>query len=237
MKSTKQILVLGSGYVGSRLVRALGAMTTHSSPEKASKNQTIYFNLQDALSWKNLPKSDAVVWTFPALPLASVQAFYNAQLSEVKKLIVCASTSCYQVTEQNQLLTEETPLDLGRQRVIGEEWLREQGATILTLAGIHGPNREPINWLRKNLIKTPQKRVNLVHVDDIVTITCRLLEDEREISGQRFNLTDGEGRFWQEIADHYDLFISESNQSYDSKRISNEKIVKWLKNYHFKTLY
>lgn len=233
---TMNTLILGGGYVGSRLSKRLGAAMTHRSTEKATQ-QSIYFDLADRSSWVNLPSADKVVWTFPAQPLEVIQAFHRAKLTQVQKLFVYASTSCYQTLQPDQRVDENQPLDLSRERVAGEEWLRQQGATILALAGIYGPNRHPVDWLRKGLIKTPDKRVNLIHVDDIVAITEHLLNDVRNLRGERFNLADGEALHWRDIAEHYGISIQDSGKTYDSKRISNDKICDWLGGYRFRALF
>lgn len=234
---TINTLILGGGYVGRRLADRLGATTTHRSEGKCHVGQSVYFDLADRDSWNNPPVADNVVWTFPAVPLEQVQAFYRTKLQNVGKLFVYASTSCYLTQQTDQLIDETRELDLTRQRVVGEEWLRQQGATILVLAGIYGPNRQPLDWLKKGVIKTPDKRVNLIHVDDIVAITLRLLNDERDLRGERFNLADGEASFWRDIAGHYGITLEDSGKSYVSKKVCNAKIRDWLGGYRFRALF
>ncbi|WP_031435163.1 Rossmann-fold NAD(P)-binding domain-containing protein [Methylomarinum vadi] len=229
-------LILGGGYVGRRLADRLDAAMTHRSEEKAMR-QSIYFDLSAPDSWDSLPQAGNVIWTFPAAPLDQVQAFYRTKLTNVRKLFVYASTSCYRTQQTDLRIDEDQPLDLTRERVVSEEWLRQQGATILVLAGIYGPNRQPQDWLRKGLIKTPDKRVNLIHVDDIVTITERLLDDDRNPRGERFNLADGEALLWRDIADHYGLPLQDFGNSYASKKVSNDKIRDWLGGYRFRALF
>nr|WP_305909025.1 hypothetical protein [Methylomarinum sp. Ch1-1]MDP4521900.1 hypothetical protein [Methylomarinum sp. Ch1-1]MDP4521927.1 hypothetical protein [Methylomarinum sp. Ch1-1] len=178
-----------------------------------------------------------MIWTFPAAPLEQVQDFYRTKLADVERLFVYASTSCYLAPQGDQWIDESQPLDLARERVAGEEWLRQQGAAILVLAGIYGPNRQPLDWLKKGLIKTPDKRVNLVHVDDIVAITERLLNDQRDARGERFNLADSEALHWRDIARHYGVDIQAEAKNYVSKRISNDKIRLWLGGYSFRPLF
>jgi hypothetical protein len=57
--------------------------------------------------------------------------------------VVCYSTtSVYQVDEPGQLV-DETTLLRQTQRIEAERFLQQRGATILTLAGIFGPERTP----------------------------------------------------------------------------------------------
>lgn len=234
---TAKNLILGGGYVGCRLAQQLGAAQTYRSNEKSGAQGSLYFDLQDEQSWNNVQPGENVVWTFPAAPLEQVKAFYRAKLTKVNKLFVYASSSCYLVQKQGQWVNESQPLNLSRERVLAEEWLRDQGATILVLSGIYGPDRQPLDWLRKGLIKTPDKLVNLIHVDDIIDITECLLNDKRDLRGERFNLSDGKPLIWREIAEHYEINLPVVSKIFDSKRIDNEKICNWLGRYHFRSLF
>lgn len=236
MREHNTTLILGGGYVGRRLAERLGAPATQRSEAKTAARRALYFDLADRDSWHAMPQSDPVIWTFPAVPLRNVKAFYQAKLKDVATLFVFASTSGYLTQHPEQWIDENHPLDFSRERVAGEEWLREQGATILVLAGIYGPDRQPRDWLKKGLIKTPDKRVNLIHVDDIVTITERLLNGARNPRGERFNLADGEALYWREIAQHYRIAIQAKDQDCDNKRVSHDKICRWLGGYRFRSL-
>ena len=221
-------LILGRGYVGSALSDVLSASFTHSTPHKANENNAIYFNLTDKQSWQNLPPARNVIWTFPAAPLALIREIHTNYLTGVNRLLVYASTSCYLITTNDEIVTEQQPLDHSKERVAGEEYLRQQGATILTLGGIYGPHREPVNWLRMGRIRTPDKRVNLIHRDDIVAITALLLNKNLMIEGERYNLTDGQSRFWKDIARHYSITLHDQQKPFESKIICNRKILALL---------
>jgi nucleoside-diphosphate-sugar epimerase len=229
-----QTLILGAGYTGQVLAEHLNAAYTRRQPLSAS---AIYFDLNQPDCWQNIPNVPQIIWTFPATPLEQVQAFYNAHLIQVPKLFVYASTSCYQVDEDDAWIDETQPLDLSRERVKSEEWLREHGATILVLAGIYGPNREPRNWLQRGLIKTPYKRLNLIHRDDIVAITSQLLNSDLDLRHQRINLADGEPLRWKEIAAHYGLSLKDEKEQGFSKRISHQKLKQFLPDYTFHRLF
>ncbi len=227
-------LILGAGYTGQVLAERLNAVFTRR--QTVSSPNAIYFDLNQPDSWANIPRCPYVVWTFPATPLAQVQTFYQTHLAQAQKVFVYASTSCYQVDEDDAWVDETQPLDLTRERVKGEEWLREQGATILVLAGIYGLGREPRHWLQRGLIKTPNKRLNLIHQDDIVEITLQLLASDLDLQRQRINLTDGEPLRWQEIAKHYGIDLKET-QTVISKQISNHKLKQILPDYSFRRLF
>jgi nucleoside-diphosphate-sugar epimerase len=227
----QDILILGHGYVGSALASKLPhAMCTNSSVEKANSNASIYFNLKDRNSWNNLPAATTIIWTFAATPLDLVEEIYQNKLQQdCDKLLVYASSSCYQLSSDNNLVTEKHSLSYSKPRVAGEEYLRNHNAAILVLSGIYGPERQPLNWLQKGLVRSLQKKVNLIHRDDIVDITCYLLTHNCVPYGQRLNITDGMSRRWSDIADHYGVHPDEIsgdivNNHLLGKSVSNQKL-------------
>ena len=234
------VLILGNGYIGQTLkARFPGSVHTHRSVEKARQTNGIHFDLNNRQSWANLPNPDTVIWTFPAQPLDLVEAFYHENLAQCPNLLVYASTSCYQVDIQDAIVTENSELDVSKPRVSGEEFLRQQGAAILVLSGIFGPQREPIEWLRKGRIKHFNKIVNLIHRDDIADITFYLLENQLTPFGERLNLTNGQYHRWSDIADNYGMEYSAiTNNTSLSKSVSNAALCRLLgKNFTFRDLW
>ena len=235
----EKTLILGCGYVGCALAEKIpDAIFTHRSIQKAEEPNGIYFNLDDLNSWDNIPVVADIIWTLPAAPLNLVQKFHKTVLPDCSRIVVYGSTSCYLTSKNEEVVTEEHPLDLNRGRVAGEEYLRKAGATILVLSGIYGPNREPANWLRKGLIRSPDKRVNLIHRDDIVDITLTLLNENLLPQGERINLSDGVGHVWSEIAGYYSIDIKADDNPVKNKIISNRKLRELLpEGFQFRELY
>jgi nucleoside-diphosphate-sugar epimerase len=235
----EKTLILGCGYVGSALAEKIpDVVCTYSSVQKTDKRNGIYFHLDDRNSWDNIPAVADVIWTLPAAPLNLAQEFHKTVLNNCNRIVVYGSTSCYLTSKNEEVVTEEHPLDLNRDRVAGEEYLRKAGATILVLSGIYGPNREPVNWLRKGLIRSPDKRVNLIHRDDIVDITLFLLNENRLTEGERINLSDGVGRLWSEVAGYYLIEIKADDTLVKNKIISNQKLRGLLpEGFQFRELY
>jgi len=227
-------LILGRGHVGKALHKSNESFL-YTNRKKSHTNQII-FDLENKTTWKNIPKTDNIVWTFPAKPLELVQEFYEERLSKIKNLIVLASTSCYVNKRQKEKIDENSTLNTGLIRVKGEEFLRKQGATVLCLAGIYDQERNPLNWLRKNLIRNPKKVVNLVHTDDIVTIIEHFLKNP--VPGERFNVCDGFPRTWQEIGDRIGFEFRMPGEREVSKLINNEKVKSTLpKDFKFRPLF
>ena len=192
-----KITVLGAGYVGSRFVEKYSCANSYRS--QPANDASFYFDLNDRESWQNIAETDAVLLTFAIKDLALIQDFYEHSLKSIDKVYVYASTSCYQVNYNEETVTEKSELVLSTARVECEEWLRQQGATVLTLSGIFGPNRMPENWLKKGLIKNANKTLNLIHVDDIVDLTYRLMQSD--LKGERINLSSGEKIYWYQLAE------------------------------------
>jgi nucleoside-diphosphate-sugar epimerase len=192
------MLILGAGYVGRALrAAAPGAVATHRPGAPLGPGERA-FALEDEGTWPGLPVHGAdVVWTFPAAPLPLVRKFHAAALGDAHTLVVFGSTSAYAPAEPDALITERSPLDLAQPRVAGEEWLREQGAAVLQLAGIWGPGREPLGWLTRGLIRNGRKRVNLIHVADIVATV--LAVQAAGLRGERINVSDGAAESWNDI--------------------------------------
>jgi hypothetical protein len=237
------LTILGAGYVGQALLqRYPTAEATHRRP--APRTRTYVFDLHEPGTWGNPPLAGrTIVWTFPAAPLSEVQAFHDAHLQDAQSLIVLGSTSAYLTPETAAppvvTVTEQTPLDMTQPRVQGEEWLRLQGATVLQLAGIFGPGREPADWLRRGLIKDGAKLVNLIHADDIVAVIEHLLA--HPLPGERINLANGETLAWRELAKRFrrngrlpaDFKLPESIPGEYGKRVANGRLQQLSPGHHF----
>ena len=68
---------------------------------------------------------------------------------------------------------------------------------VLRVAGIYGPGRNPLDWIRTGRVVPSRKYVNLIHVEDLAAICLAALE--RGIPGEVYNVSDGVPRTWDEI--------------------------------------
>lgn len=191
------VTILGAGRVGGALLQSLpDADFTHRRDAHGPRAHE--FRLEDQSTWPVPPLTGrTVVWTFPAEPLNQVVRFHDECLRAANDIVVLGSTSAYLSPPDGDsppVVDEASPLDTSVDRVRGEEWLRERGATILQLGGIFSDSRGPADWIRDGLIPDRNKLVNLVHVDDIVAVIIRLFHDPRP--GQRINVTNGERVTW-----------------------------------------
>ena len=155
------VLVLGAGWVGSRLANSLidegtPVVVTHRPTTELDKKPPYFrpvplegraphvaFELSEPGSWANLPPPEslnAVVVTF-ALG-AAPEAFWEQYLSHVRTVLFYSSTSVYHVDTPGQVVDERTPVK-GVGRAAAEAFVLERGATVLTVSGIFGERRSP----------------------------------------------------------------------------------------------
>jgi hypothetical protein len=216
------ITILGNGYCGSRLHEAMpGSIITSRKPVN---QEMLYFKLDDELSWLNIPCSKTVIWTFACLNTPLENKFFEFLQNHCEKIFIYSTSSVYIHSHNEQIIDEGSELDMQRARTIAEEKYRSEGACILTLCGISGPGRSPLNWLKKGIIKNANKEVNLIHVDDIVEITKRLITEE--LSAQRINLVPGVTYSWLAIANSIDYeFNSEALSQKTSKKLIKSTIL------------
>ncbi len=211
-RATSPLVVLGSGYTG-RLLHEMGTSqrrTVHATSRNPSNNleaipleQRLQFDLKQPSTWQNIPTSADLIWCFPATPLDQVQAFARTLDTSTRRIVVLASTSAYEVSDHSTeypppWIDESAPIDLTKSRVQGEEYLREEhGAIVLRVAGIYGPGRNPLDWIKNGRVGPSRKYVNLIHVEDLAAI-C-LLALEKGTPGKAYNISDGTPRTWNEI--------------------------------------
>ncbi len=211
---TLPLVILGSGYTG-RVLHRTGTSqgwTVHATSRNPLNNlagipseQRMKFDLEQTSTWLNIPVGADLIWCFPATPLEQVQAFARTLDAPPRRIVVLGSTSAYDGSGQSNeypppWIDESAPIDLTKPRVQGEEFLRKEcGAIVLRVAGIYGPGRNPLNWIRQGRVGPSRKYVNLIHVEDLAAI-CLLALDKGK-PGQAYNVSDGQPRTWAKICE------------------------------------
>jgi nucleoside-diphosphate-sugar epimerase len=205
-------MVLGAGYTGLVLHRTATSQgrIVHATSRSPLNNlagipseQCLRFDLEQPSTWLNIPAGADLIWCFPATPLEQVQAFARTLDSPPRRIVVLGSTSAYEVsdhcTEYPPLwIDESAPIDLTKSRVQGEEYLRNKlGAIVLRVAGIYGPGRNPLDWIRQGRVGPSRKYVNLIHVEDLAAICLTAIEKGKP--GETYNVSDGQPHTWNEI--------------------------------------
>ncbi len=251
MTSHRPLIILGTGYTGQWLYRLAGQQ---SLPIRASSRRPdthlsyvepqarLRFDLADPTTWSSLPPDADVIWTFPATPLEQVQAFARHYCSPPQKLVVLGSTSAYDTESGDAAgpapsINETSPINTRLLRVQGEEYLRTQhGAIILRVAGIYGPQRNPVEWIRQGRVGPTDKLVNLIHVEDLAHLCLLALQGGQ--AGETYNVSDGQPCSWADLCTEVSRrwgIVSprrESNTT-SGKRILNQKLVEQF-NYSFR---
>jgi len=191
------------------------------------------FDLEMSSTWLNIPVGADLIWCFPATPLEQVQAFARTLDAPSRRIVVLGSTSAYEVSDHSAdypppWIDESAPIDLTKPRVQGEEFLRTNcGAIVLRVAGIYGPGRNPIDWIRTGRVSPSRKYVNLIHVEDLAAI-CLLALDKGK-PGDVYNVSDGTPYHWSEICataqQRWGVAATAVKEDRSSgKRISNAKL-------------
>ncbi len=205
------IVVLGAGYTGRYLVdRLAGRARDHYATSRTPTlnlgylipNRRLRFDLADARTWANVPREADLLWCFPPVPLEAARQFAATMKGSCRRLVVLGSTSAYAVGESPiyppPWIDETWPVDSGRPRVEGEEFLRHTcAAIVLRVAGIYGPGRDPLEWIRSGRVGPSRTYVNFIHVEDLAEIILTALERGRP--GEIYNVADGTPRSWDEI--------------------------------------
>lgn len=239
------LVILGSGYTA-RFVLPLAErrypriLATSREPDRhlshIQPDQRIQFDLTRQDTWKNIPTDADLLWCFPATPLDLVRQFAATLQPRSRRLVVLGSTSAYTTESLIEYpppwVDETAPIDLAQPRVEGEEFLRTHcAAVILRVAGIYGPRRNPIEWIRSGRVGLSRKYVNLIHVEDLAEICLTALH--RGAPGEAYNVSDGTPRTWKDICrmarDRWGIQPSlEAEDALTGKRIANGKLLSLL---------
>lgn len=237
-----RVLILGTGYSGRRLytaVKTSGAVVwaTSRNPERnlphIAADDRIIFDLNRPETWAALPSDCDVFWCFPAQPIELVRKFAEFRRSAIRRLIVLGSTSAYVDSNTSHTypppwVDESAPIDATKPRVEGEEYLRTfLGAVVLRVAGIYGPGRSPLDWIRQHRVASSPRYVNLIHVEDLAAICLEVCRHSSP--GEVYNVSDGVPRTWEAVCDiaHTHWAIRPSNQDQRGgvgKRIDTTKL-------------
>jgi nucleoside-diphosphate-sugar epimerase len=215
--TSARYLVVGCGYVGLRLARALlprgPVVGITASEESAARVESQGI---DACAW-NLDDADAavprragtpsVVYYLVPPPTSGttdprVKRFL-ARLPAPPARVVYVSTTGVYGDAQGAVVDEDSPLNPGTdraaRRVDAEHsvrtWCTRQGVawTILRVPGIYGPGRLPIERLKRGepMIRHSEAGYSSrIHVDDLVN-ACLLTGSAPRAAERVYNVTDG----------------------------------------------
>lgn len=244
------IVILGAGYTGKVLYHLAqeqgeAVLATSRQPENhltfARPEDRLVFDLNHEETWEQLPAQSQLIWCFPALPAKAASAFAQHAISQKCRLLILGSTSAFPQIK-GQIIDETTEVDLTKPRTKSEEDLRKtHGAVVLRLAGIYGPGRNVLDWIRKGKISSSERYVNLIHVEDVARICLKALVHASP--GSAYIISDGIPRQWSEICSTAAQRWGISQPPHDTtkdvgKKLSSRKVLRELKyQLHYPNLY
>jgi len=197
------VLVLGAGWVGSRLAQSLVEDGTpvcvtnrpgtsvdakppyfRPVPLDLPEASVLRFDMAQSETWENLPPPESLSAAVVTFPLSSgPHGFWDAYLDHVPNVICYSTTSVYQVDQPGERVDEDSPLR-ETPRALAELYCQERGATLLTISGIFGERRSPrgictclSTYTTSGGSLNGNKRVNMVHVDDVLAASKAVLRE------------------------------------------------------------
>jgi len=259
-----KISILGCGWLGLPLAEALmarhytvkGSTTTKDKLNMLSSKGIVPYLLKATI--EGLEKNKAFFDTDllyinipPGRRRANVNEIYPHEIEriikaaedgDVKRIVFISSTGVY--PNNNQVVTEQT-LTLNASSGSSDALLRAESIvkscsmdwTIIRLAGLAGPNREPGRWFAgKKDVPNGLAPVNMIHLTDAIGVSIKAIENRQSI-GEIFNACSDKHptkiEFYQAQAAKLSLekpkFLEELKEY---KIISNAKIKEEL-NYQF----
>ena len=223
-------------HVAERQLAGLAVATSRNPLNNLAgipSEQRMRFDLEQPSTWLNIPVDADLIWCFPATPLEQVQAFVRTLDAPPRRIVVLGSTSAYDAPSQSTeypppWIDESAPINLTKPRVQGEEFLRTNcGAVVLRVAGIYGPERNPLDWIRQGRVGPSLKYVNLIHIEDLAAICLAAIE--KGTPGEVYNVSDGQPHTWNEICgtaqQRWGMTAAVARDDHSpGKRISNAKL-------------
>lgn len=225
----KRILLLGYGYTA----RAIEALIKKSAPGieifRSSRQGAphIRFDLNNRNTWEKIPSVDGTFWTFPAEPEGQVKTFLEHYQHHLGKIVVIGTTRAFATTNEHQEVDETTSLDERMERVRGENLIRMIKGTAVYAAGIYGPQRNPVDWVRKGWVGPSPKFLNVIHVQDLAEICWAAMAKGKQ--GALYIAADNSPHSWEDLIDRwlaqYDLELPSNaiGSTRKSKKVNSLK--------------
>jgi nucleoside-diphosphate-sugar epimerase len=275
MTQSDKILIIGYGYIGQWVARQEQARGNHvaalvrsdDAAQRAQQNgvEIIRGDLDNPDSLRGLSLQNRLVYYF-APPNQTgtedlrVRAFTNllAETNRPAAMVYISTTGVYG-HNPDEWTSEEARVnpasDRARRRLDAEQRMREWAQrcdcriVILRVAGIYGPQRLPVERLRRRepMVDDPGHPgfINVIHAEDLVA-AC-LAAADRGKNGEAYNVCDGHPasmmQYFTTIAKYLDmpppraLTMTEAEQqlspgmlSYvrEARKLSNTKLVEEL---------
>ncbi len=227
------VLILGYGYVAQNLEQELLKNDSSLQLIKTSRQKKegfLYFDIEDPESWNQLPEATLTYWTFPPSIEETTKEFSGVLRKKSKKTIVIGTTGSFAIDKDHQHIEESSPFDKTKERARSEEFLLSFGFSLVMSAGIYGPGRNPLDWVRSGRVGKSEKFVNMIHVSDLVQF---LIGASKKSEGNIYIASDGNPQTWQSIIEYWEQkglvkSVPQKESSRPSKRLDPKKSIKDL---------
>ncbi len=188
----RSIIVVGAGYTGQRLLKALAGKTnrlialSRSNLKSAHSYETVKLDLDSAESVRIDAEQSLICYLVPPAtdgdPKARLRKFVDEVLIRAPvRFLLISTTGVYgdcrgDWVSEDRVLNPQT--ERAKRRVQVEnycsEWAKDKGVSlaIFRVAGIYGPDRIPLERVRRGFSipkNLPDGFSNRIHVDDLVT--------------------------------------------------------------------
>lgn len=199
-----RVAIFGLGYTGRHLAQLwqeryrLSLYSRSSSLDGSAQLDVGQSGEVLRLAARGLMHWDAAIVTLPAHH--ACPEFWDLLFDACPHVLVYGTTGIYARHDRyREELDEDSPVDPEHPRATIETQLQARGATVLRLAGIYGPGRNPRDWLARGLVGADNRQVNFIHLNDIAAVTGMMLE--RRPPDRLYNVADGQPHSWRQIAD------------------------------------
>ncbi|KAI1311344.1 hypothetical protein F5Y03DRAFT_304589 [Xylaria venustula] len=236
-KGAVSLLILGAGWTSKFLIPLLKREgIKHAATTTTGRNGTIPFKFDpessDNAPFTALPTAKTVLITFPlqgtgpASRLVSAYAATHPDAQDVR-YILFGVTSIWTGSDWQ---AEDSPYDKGNSRAIAEdELLRIAPATVLSLAGLYGDDRQPRNWVHRVITsKEGLKAKGALHVIHGEDVARAVLAVHRKFTpGKRWVLTDMHVYDWWDLVQDWALQTLSADVSEDERK-KQEDLLSWV---------
>lgn len=225
----QDILILGAGWTATFLIpllqkkhRTFAATTTDGRDVAGAKTIKYKFDpaSEDAIDLlSQLPLAKTVLITFPLTTKKEVkflvEEYTKSHKGRAAQFIQLGSTGIWQIDQKTQWVTRKSPYNTTNARAIAEDELLSLGGAVLNLAGLHGGERDPQNWVdrvakTKDDVKS-KKSLHMIHGLDVSRAVIAVMDAWDKAKSQRWMLTDGF------VYDWYLLFLGWADASRGSE--------------------
>ena len=216
-------LILGCGYTGRVLEQLLlseGHQVTCTSRSRAGH---VRFELEDEDTWAGLPQSvDGTFITLPFKDREIAVKFVSELMPALGKVVFMGTTSAFRVTREHQVVNESSEIDVDNERTRAESELLAAGCLAVYSAGIYGPDRSPLNWIKSGRVTANDRFVNFIHVQDLAQVLYRAMCVGQP--GARYIASDGHPMRWAEIIDQLEKLYGIKGKRAEPSRRPSKRI-------------